>query len=114
LTEWNPVSIAKAINEASDRLEKSARIIRDCYDLYLQKKRNYTIAMAEARQQAPASSFQDRTDQALPRCAALWLEQDDAEVAYKYARDLAAALEKKLSGLQTEAKLIMQAYNVGG
>lgn len=113
MSNWNPVTIATAIREASDRLEKSAKVIAESYEGYLKAKRAYTLGLATHRQQADGS-YNDRSDRALSACAELWLAQDTADVAYKYARDLAEALEKRLSGLQTEAKLIMQAYNTAG
>jgi hypothetical protein len=107
MTDWNPVSVANAIRDVVDRLEKSSKVIAEAYDAYLTAKRAYTLALAEKKQEFQGTPT-ERTDKALPFCQQLWLEMDEADVAYKYAQDLADALEKKLSGLQTEARLMTQ------
>lgn len=114
MTDWNPASIAADIRDVSDRLESSSGIIAVAYEAFLKAKREYTIALATKRQTSERSSFNDRNDEAVVACRDLWIAQDTADVAYKYSRDLAEALEKKLSALQTEAKLIMQSYGVAG
>jgi hypothetical protein len=102
----DPVTLANTIRDCADRLENSARVIASTYEEFTAAKREFSLALAEHRQ-ASTGSFQDRTDAAQLHCKELWLIQDTAEAKYKYARDLANALEKKLSGLQTEAKLLM-------
>lgn len=114
MSEWNPVAIASEIRKASDRLENSAKVVADAREAHLTAKRAYTIAKAAARQEAMPGSFNDRDDKATLATEQLWLAMDTADVAHTYSRDLAEALEKKISGLQTEAKLIMQAYNTAG
>lgn len=115
--EWNPVQIAAAIRAATDRLENSAKAIRDSREVFLKAKRSYVLAKAAKRQDAKqvsegrAPSYDDRDDMATIATHQEWLDMDTADVAHSYSRDLANALEKKVSGLQTEAKLIMQAYN---
>lgn len=109
--DFNPVSIAHEIRSVSDRLERSTGIIAEAYEKYLKAKREYGLAMAVARQNSSGSSNDARNDDATVQCVELWLVMDTADVAYKYSRDLCDALEKKLSALQTEAKMAMSTWN---
>ena len=111
MTDWNPVSVANAIRDIVDRLEKSSKVIAEAYDAYLTAKRAYTLALAEKKQEFQGTPT-ERTDKALPHCRELWVAMDDADVAHKYARDLADALKNKLSGLQTEAKLMISEMGI--
>jgi len=114
VTEWNPVTIAAEIRKSADRLENSAKVVADAREAHLEAKRAYTISKAAKRQESMPGSFNDRDDKATIATEDLWLAMDTADVAHTYARDLAAAMEKKISALQTEAKLIMQAYGTAG
>lgn len=95
------------------RLEKSAKVVRDAHQAAVDAKREYTISKATKRQENTGSR-DDRDDKATLDTVDLYKSMDTAAVAHAYARDLQAVLEKKLSGLQTEAKLIMMEYQTSG
>lgn len=115
--EWTPESIALHMRHTVDRLEKSARIVKIAHDEYLTAKRDYTIDKATKRQEymdGPRLSRDDRDDKATLDTVEQLKAMDTKMVAHTYTRDLSNVLEKKLSALQTQAKLILAEYNTGG
>lgn len=113
--QWTPESIALHMRHTVDRLENSALIVKKAHDAFLEAKRAYTVAKATRRQaEDNKGSRDDRDDRATLGTMELFKAMDTAMVAHAYARDLANVLEKKLSALQTQAKLIMLEFNVGG
>jgi predicted Ser/Thr protein kinase len=99
-----------------DRLEKSAKVVKDAHEDYLTAKREYTVDKATKRQEyldGPRLSRDDRDDKATLDTVAQLKEMDTKMVAHSYTRDLSNVLEKKLSALQTQAKLILAEYNIG-
>lgn len=109
--EWSPVTIAAEIRKAVDRMEEGAKVTKSARAAYLAAKRAYTIGKAAARQENVPGSYNDRDDKATISTEELWFAMDTADVAHTYSRDLVNTMEKRVSALQTEAKLIMQAYN---
>jgi hypothetical protein len=111
--QWTPESIALHMRHTVDRLEKSAKVVKDAQEVFFEAKRAWTVAKAVSRQEA-TGSVTDRDDKATIATMELYKTMDTASVAHAYARDLANVLEKKLSALQTQAKLILVEYNTGG
>lgn len=113
---WTPEDIAAEMRATVSRLEKAAKVVAEARQSHLDAKRAHTEAKANLRQEYMPGTYNDRDDKATKNEAVkeLWKVMDTADVAHTYARDLAGFLEKKLSALQTEAKLIMLEYNTGG
>lgn len=115
---WNPVTIAAEIRKAVDRMEQGAAVTKNARAAYLEAKRAWTVAKAVVRQEANVPGARtgrdDRDDKATIATQELWVAMDMADVAHAYSRDLVNTMEKRVSALQTEAKLIMQAYNTSG
>lgn len=99
--------------EAVGFIKKGTRVVKESRDDYFAKKRAYKLALAQVRQDDTGSRV-DREDRALLATADLWEAMDTAEVGMKYAEDKKGDLEKELMALQTDAKLVLQAYNVSG
>lgn len=107
-----PVEIAEQIRAAVDRLAPATELVATERLAARAAIRDYKLALAE-RRQGDSGPRADREDRALICCNHLWLKMDTAEVCAKRAEDLKRDLENELSSLQSEAKLIQQAYNTG-
>lgn len=113
--QWTPESVAAQMRVTVDRLEKAAKIVSNAHDAYLAAKREWTVAKAVGRQaEDNKGSRDDRDDRSTLLTMDLYMAMDTASVAYTYARDLSNTLEKKLSALQTEARLILAEYAAVG
>lgn len=115
---WTPEAIATEIRNTIAQLEGAVAIASSTRQTQLDAKRAWLEARAEERQRVMGEgkriSRDDRDDLSIAATKEQWKELDTADVAHGYARDVMGFLEKKLSALQTEARLIMLEYNAGG
>jgi hypothetical protein len=110
---YNPVSVEQAIRNCSDRIAKGVSITAERYKAYQKAKRELDRAKAHA--------FLDYQGTQLEKKHAAELategerdERDRTYEAYKYAKELAAALEDELRALQSINKSVNSAYNAVG
>jgi hypothetical protein len=110
---YNPVSVEQAIRNCSDRIAKGVRIVADRYKIYQEAKRTLDRAKAQA--------FLDYAGTQAEKKAAAELAtvderdaRDRAYEEYKYAKELAGALEDELRALQSINKSVTSAYNAVG
>jgi hypothetical protein len=110
---YNPVTVEQAIRDCSNRIGKGVRVVADRYKVYLKAKRDLDRAKAHAfldyqgtqadKKHAAELATEDERD-----------ARDEAYEAYKYAKELASALEDELRALQSINKSVNSAYNAVG
>lgn len=110
---YNPVSVEQAIRNCSDRIAKGVRVVADRYKVYQEAKRtldrakahaflDYQGTQAEKKHAAELATIEERD------------ARDESYEAYKYTKELAAALEDELRALQSINKSVNSAYNAVG
>lgn len=116
MSDWTPEAIAREMRDTTRRMEESSAVVKNARKEFLAAKRDFERTRAEKRQQFIPGSYNDRNDKAtLDRDVyRLNKDMDDADVAHTYARDLSEVVAKKLSALQTEAKLILAELSLAG
>jgi hypothetical protein len=113
MSEWNPVSVEKAIIGVVDEIVSGIRKASDAYTQVLSTNHEYDLAFARSymkydgpahakRYAAEISTEQERTS------------RDAADVAYRYIERSNKALEKKLDALRSIGVSVRQAYAEAG
>lgn len=110
---YNPVSVEQAIKDCSGRIAKGVRVVADRYKAYQAAKRTLDRAKAHAFLGYQGTQMEKK------HAAELATEEerdarDEAYEAYKYAKELAGALEDELRALQSINKSVTSAYNAVG
>lgn len=110
---YNPVTVEQAIRDCSSRIGKGVKVVADRYKVYLKAKRDLDRAKAHAFLDYQGTQADKK------HAAELATEKerdarDEAYEAYKYAKELAAALEDELRALQSINKSVNSAYNAVG
>lgn len=113
MSEWNPVSVEKALQECSNEIVSSVPKSTDAYAEYLRADRDYDLAFAKAYMayQGPAHAKKYAAEIATSEER---VARDAAEVAYRYFDKLGKALEKKLDFLRSVGVSVRQAYQEAG
>lgn len=113
---WTPEAIAAEMRATVIQMERAPRIVSDAREAHLAAKTLLTKAKAAMRISFLPGTYNDRDDRATmdEGIHDLAVALDVADAAHAHARDVAAMLEKKLSALQSEARLIALDYNTGG
>ena len=113
---WTPESIAAEIRSTIEHFEKAPRIVHAAREAHLKAKTAYEKGKAQKRIDFLPGARGDRDDKATvdPWVVELAEALDVADAAHSHARDVSNFLEKKLSSLQSEARLIALEYNTGG
>ncbi|AEV86682.1 hypothetical protein ACWT_5665 [Actinoplanes sp. SE50] len=110
---YNPVTVEQAIQNCADRIAKGVRIVASRYKTYQAAKRTLDRARAQAFLHYPGTQAEKKHAAELAT-----IEERDARDSayeeYKYARELAAALEDELRALQSINKSVTSAYNAVG
>lgn len=111
-----PVDIERMMGETLGLVESRIVAAKDARQAAKDRKREHTVNLASHRQEdtEKPTARADREDRAIMAHQESWLAMDTADVVAVHAQDLVEFAEKKLSTLQTAAKLVLQAYNVGG
>ena len=113
MSEWNPVSVEKAIVGVVDEIVSGIRKASDAYTQVLATNHEYDLAFARSymrydgpahakRYAAEIATEQERTS------------RDAADVAYRYIERSNKALEKKLDALRSIGVSVRQAYAEAG
>lgn len=110
---YNPVTVEQAIRDCSNRIGKGVKVVADRYKVYLKAKRDLDRAKAHAFLDYQGTQADKK------HAAELATEEerdarDEAYEAYKYAKELAGALEDELRALQSINKSVNSAYNAVG
>lgn len=110
----NPVEVERAIRDCSARIGRMALVCRDTYQAFLEADRTYDRAVARAYlslSRVPVNEKKHRVELATQdeRQA-----KDVADVAYKYARDQAAAAESELRAWQSVGASVRAMWSVAG
>ena len=113
MSEWNPVSVEKAIIDVVDEIVSGIRKASDAYAQSLSTNHDYDLAFARAYMKY------DGPAHAKKYAAELATEQertgrDAADVAYRYIERTNKALEKKLDALRSIGVSVRQAYAEAG
>lgn len=112
-TVSDPVQIEQAIDACGDQIEDAVDIVDELLEVFLEADADKDRAFAQAflDHQGPQSEKRYAAEVAT-------VEQrkarDRAYLNYKYAERKANAVERRLSGLQTNSKSIGNAYNTYG
>jgi hypothetical protein len=105
----NPVDIERAIAEVTDRIANGVRVITGAERKAAALRRDYDLARALAYTRAEGS-IKDKEAQSVIETMDSRRAAEEAEAEYRHAQRTAAALERQLSGLQAQAKLIGAMY----
>lgn len=113
---WTPESIAAEIRTTIEQFQRAPGIVHAAREAHLKAKTAYEKGKAQKRIDQLPGARGDRDDLATvhPEVIALAEALDVADAAHSHARDVSNFLEKKLSSLQSEARLIALEYNTGG
>lgn len=111
--EITPAGVEARIREVSNEIARGVRIVSDRYATFLEADRHYD--------QQFAAAYLDHAGPAHEKKHAAELEtrearevKDVADVAYKYARDRAKALEEELRAMQSVGASLREQYAVAG
>lgn len=110
---YNPVSVEQAIRNCSDRIANGVKVVAARYKVYLKAKRDLDRAKAHAFLGHPGTQMEKKHAAELATVDERDA-RDQAYEEYKYARELAAALEDELRALQSINKSVTSAYNAVG
>jgi hypothetical protein len=105
----NPVDIEHAIGEVTERIANGVRIITGAERKAIQLRRDFDLARALAYVAADGS-IKDKEAQSVIETIEPRRLAEEAEAEYRHAQRTAAALERQLSGLQAQAKLVGAMY----
>ena len=113
MSEWNPVSVEKAIVGVVDEIAVGISKASDAYERYLSANHVYDVAFARAYMRYEGAAHAKRYAAELAtedeRTA-----RDAADVAYRYVERNNKALEKKLDALRSIGVSVRQAYQEAG
>lgn len=113
MSEWNPVSVEKAIVAVVDEIVAGIRKASEAYEKFLTADHAYDLAFAKAymkydgpahakRYAAELATEHERTD------------RDACDVLYRLVERTNKALEKKLDALRSIGVSVRQAYAEAG
>jgi hypothetical protein len=105
----NPVDLEQAISEVTERIARGVGIITGAERKAAAMRRDYDLAKALAYV-AAEGSIKDKEMASVIETMESRHQAEDAEAEYKHALRTAGALEKQLSGLQAQAKLVGSMY----
>jgi hypothetical protein len=105
----NPVDIERAIGEVTERIARGVGIISAAERKAVQLRRDFDLARALAYV-AAEGSIKDKEAQSVIETIESRQRAEEAEAEYRHAQRTAAALERQLSGLQAQAKLVGAMY----
>ena len=113
MSEWNPVSVEKAIIEVVDEIVSGIRKASDAYSSFLTTNHDYDLAFARAymKYDGPAHAKKYAAELATEEQR---ISRDAADVAYRYIERTNKALEKKLDALRSIGVSVRQAYAEAG
>jgi hypothetical protein len=113
MSEWNPVSVEKAIVGVVDEIVAGIRKASDAYSQALATNHDYDLAFARAymRYEGPAHAKKYAAEIATEEERT---SRDAADVAYRYIERTNKALEKKLDALRSIGVSVRQAYAEAG
>lgn len=113
MSDWNPVSVEKAILEAVDGIVDGIRKASTAYETYLKANHAYEYAFAKAYMAydgpAHAKRYAAEIGTETER-----IDRDAADVAYRYVERTNRALERKLDALRSIGVSVRQAYQEAG
>ena len=109
----DPPSVERAIRECSDRLQGGVKESVRRYEVYQAAEQAFKQAEAHAYVNHAGPQTEKRMVARLAT-ADLKKERDRAYAAYKYSDELARAVGKELSALQSINGNVRSAYNAGG
>lgn len=113
MSEWNPVSVEKAIVDVVDQIAAGIRNASNSYENYLKENHAYELAFAKAYMSydGPAHAKKYAAELATESER---IDRDAADVAYRYVERNNRALEKKLDALRSIGVGVRQAYQEAG
>lgn len=113
MSEWNPVSVEKAIVQVVDEIVSGISKSSETYARFLEADRAYDLALAKAymRHDGPAHSKKYAAEIATEQER---LDRDVADVSYRLVERTNRALEKKLDALRSIGVGVRQAYQEAG
>ena len=113
MSDWNPVSVEKAILDCVDGIVDGIRKATAAYEKFLTANHEYDYAFAKAYMAydgpAHAKKYAAELKTDVERT-----NRDAADVAYRYVERTNKALEKKLDALRSIGVSVRQAYQEAG
>lgn len=103
MNDYNPVGIENAIRECATHIAKGVTVVSNAYSAFLAADRAFDQAFARAYG-AASGPVNERKYLAELATAEEREARDVADVAYRYARDRAKALESELMSLMSVLK----------
>lgn len=113
VSEWNPVSVERAMKECTDEIVAGVRKATDAYAAYLKEDADYDLAFAVAVMNFTGPAYAKKYAAEIETHDKR-VQRDAAEVAYRYFDRLGKALEKKLDFLRSVGVSVRQAYQEAG
>ena len=113
MSEWNPVSVEKAIVKVVDEIVDGIRKASDAYSQFLSTNHSYDLAFARSYMKyegpAHAKKYAAEIDTEQER-----IDRDAADALYRLIDRTNKALEKKLDALRSIGVGVRQAYAEAG
>lgn len=113
MSEWNPVSVERAIVGVVDEIVDGIRKASDAYSRFLVTSHAYDLAFARSymRYEGPAHAKKYAAELATEQER---IDRDAADVAYRLIDRTNKALEKKMDALRSIGVSVRQAYAGAG
>lgn len=113
MSEWNPVSVEKAIVDVVDEIVNGIKKASEAYENFLKCDHAYDLAFAKAymNYEGPAHAKKYAAELATD---VERLNRDAADVVYRLVERTNRALEKKLDALRSIGVSVRQAYAEAG
>lgn len=109
----NPVNVENEIRKCSDRIVKGVKVCNDKYEVYVKAATALEVANAKALMAYDGPGYKAKYA-AIIVTEDLRTARDVADVAYKYAKYLAKALQDDLHAWQSVNKSVQSAYSAAG
>lgn len=113
MSEWNPVSVEKAIVKVVDEIALGISKASEAYENFLKANHAYDMAFARAYMSYDGAAHAKKYAAELATEGER-LDRDAADVAYRYIERNNKALEKKLDALRSIGVGVRQAYQEAG
>jgi len=111
--EYSPAQIEQKILEISSRIANSVRVCDERYRAFMAADLDFDRAFAKAYL-AYEGPQQERRYAAVAATAELRDVRDEADAAYRFAKDLREALNAELDAFRSVGVSVRQAWSVAG
>lgn len=109
----NPVNVENEIRRCSNRIANGVKVCNEKYETYVKALAAYEVGYAKALIAYDGPGYKAKYA-AVIATEGLRTTRDVADVAYKYAKALAEALQDDLRAWQSVNKSVQSAYSAAG